>query len=49
LDSPAGYINWAFISISVPNLIVIGGMVLVFALALILPFPHSTSTKSSKR
>lgn len=48
MDSPAGYFNWAFISISVPNLIVIGGMILVFALTLILPFPHSTRGRNTK-
>jgi hypothetical protein len=32
--------HWAFILISVPNLIVIGGMIVLFAIALVAPFPH---------
>lgn len=39
MDSPASYVNLGFISISVPNLLLIGLMVLLFALALVLPFP----------
>lgn len=39
LDSPAKYLNWGPISISVPNLIMIGLTVLLFALALVIPFP----------
>jgi hypothetical protein len=41
VDTPAQYFHWGFILISVPNLIVIGGMVVLFAIALIAPFPHS--------
>jgi hypothetical protein len=41
MDSPASYFHWGFILISVPNLIVIGGMVVLFAIALVAPFPHS--------
>jgi hypothetical protein len=40
VDTPASYFHWGFILISVPNLIVIGGMVVLFAIALIAPFPH---------
>jgi hypothetical protein len=40
VDTPAQYFRWGFILISVPNLIVIGGMVVLFAIALIAPFPH---------
>ena len=40
MDTPAQYFHWGFILISVPNLIVIGGMVVLFAIALIAPFPH---------
>lgn len=42
MDSPAGYLNWWFIQISIPNLLVIVGMVVVFILALVAPFPHAT-------
>ncbi len=34
------YIQWWFIQISVPNLIVIVLMIAVFVLALVLPFPR---------
>lgn len=40
MDSPATYLHWGFILISFPNLIVIGGMVVLFAIALVAPFPH---------
>jgi hypothetical protein len=41
MDSPATYVHWGFILISVPNLLVIGGMVVLFAIALVVPFPHA--------
>ncbi len=40
MNAPAPYIHWGFILISLPNLVVILVMLLVFALALIAPFPH---------
>ncbi len=43
MDSPANYFNWGFVSISLPNLLLMGLMVLVFALAVILPFPFTHS------
>jgi hypothetical protein len=42
VDTPAQYFHWGFILISVPNLIVIGGMIVLFAIALIAPFPHGS-------
>jgi hypothetical protein len=39
LNTPATYLNWNFILVSVPNLIVIAGMIVIFILALIVPFP----------
>ena len=39
MDAPAAYLNWNFILISIPNVIVIVGMVVVFIVALIAPFP----------
>jgi hypothetical protein len=43
LDKPGHFVHWHFIQISVANLIVIGSMVVVFLLALALPFPsHRT-------
>ena len=40
MDSPATYLHWGFIYISWPNLLVILGMIVLFAVALIVPFPH---------
>jgi hypothetical protein len=40
MDQPAGYLHWGFILISWPNLILIGLMLVLFALALVLPFPE---------
>ena len=50
MDQPAGYLHWGFILISWPNLLVIGLMVVLFALALILPFPgHGPSIGEEKK
>ena len=38
MDSPAGYLHLGFIVISYPNLVVIGGMILLFGIALLAPF-----------
>jgi hypothetical protein len=40
MDQPATYLHWGVIQISVGNLIVIGLMILVFVLALVVPFPR---------
>ena len=40
MDSPATYFHWGFILISMPNLLVIAGMVVLFAIALVAAFPH---------
>ena len=45
LDHPANFFNWGFISISVPNLIMIGIIFVLFALALVLPFPSHDKSK----
>jgi hypothetical protein len=39
MDTPAGYLHWGFILISIPNLVVIGLMIVLFALALVVPLP----------
>ncbi len=43
MDQVPSYIQWGILQISVPNLIVIGLMVLVFALALVIPYAHVRS------
>lgn len=40
MDSPASYLDWGFIHISIPNFAVILGMIVLFAVALVAPFPH---------
>lgn len=40
MDSPTNYFHWGFILISLPNLLVIAGMIVLFAVALVAPFPH---------
>ena len=40
MDSPASYLNLGFISISYSNLVLIGIMIVLFALALVMPFGH---------
>jgi hypothetical protein len=39
MDQPAGYLHVGFILISYPNLILIGIMLVLFAAALVIPFP----------
>ncbi|MHB8451888.1 MAG: hypothetical protein ACYDAQ_15790 [Mycobacteriales bacterium] len=40
LSRPGTYLHWHFLLISIANLGVILGMLALFALALLLPFPH---------
>jgi hypothetical protein len=42
VDSPATYLSWGFILISIPNLLMIVGMILLFIVALVAPFPHGS-------
>ena len=46
LNHPAGYAHWGFFQMSVPNLVVIGLMIIVFAAAIALPFPGSRRRRS---
>ena len=39
MDTPATYVQLGFLVISVPNLLVILGMVVLFIAALVAPFP----------
>ena len=39
MNSPGTYLNWSFITISEANLVLIAVMVVIFGLALLLPFP----------
>lgn len=42
MDAPANYLHWGFVLISVPNALLILGMVVIFVLALVAPFPHGS-------
>jgi hypothetical protein len=41
LNGRAHIVHWHFIQLSVSNIVVIGVMLVVFALAILLPFPGS--------
>lgn len=40
MNAPAAVLHWGLLLITVPNLIVIGAIIVLFAAALVLPFPH---------
>jgi hypothetical protein len=44
LNHRAGFVHWHFIQLSVPNLIVIAVMLVVFAVAILAPFPGQHRT-----
>ena len=39
LDPPGRYLHWSIFTVSVANLVLIAVMVVIFGLALLLPFP----------
>ena len=45
MNGSANYLEWGWLSISVPNLIVILVMILLFALAIVLPFPKDRQNR----
>ncbi len=45
MDQPAPYVHWGFILISLPNLVLIGVMLLLFIVALVAPFPGHRSSR----
>jgi hypothetical protein len=48
LNHPAHYVHWHFIDVSVSNIIVIALMLVVFAVAILAPFPgHRTKDSAS--
>lgn len=49
MDTPARILQWGFIQLSVPNLIVIGLMIAIFVLALVLPFPGHGDKEDGSR
>ncbi|MGA7989784.1 MAG: hypothetical protein WCB51_15450 [Candidatus Dormiibacterota bacterium] len=49
MDAPAPYFHWGFILISLPNLVLIGVMVLLFIVALVAPFPAHGTKEEGRR
>ena len=50
LNHPAHVVSWHFISLSVPNLLAIAAMFVVFGLAIVLPFPgHRRRASGSEK
>ncbi len=39
LDQPGTYLHWSIFTVSLANLVLIAVMVVIFGLALVLPFP----------
>ncbi|MGN6373132.1 MAG: hypothetical protein ACTHM1_09095 [Solirubrobacteraceae bacterium] len=48
LNHPAHTVDWHFIHLSVANVVVIGVMLAVFALAILLPFPGAARRASAR-
>ena len=49
LDHPGKYIHYSILSISLANLLIIAMMILIFGLAIILPFPKSKKIDSKSK
>jgi hypothetical protein len=49
LNHPAHTVDWHFIHLSVANVVVIGVMLVVFALAIALPFPGAARRADARR
>jgi len=48
LNHPAHTVDWHFIHLSVANVVVIGLMLVVFALAIVLPFPGAAKRERER-
>jgi len=48
LNHPAHVVEWHFIQLSVANIVVIGLMILVFVLAIVLPFPGAARRRDGE-
>ena len=49
MDNPAQYLHLGFIVISLPNLALIAAMVLLFVVAIVVPFPHEGGRRGGGR
>jgi Cytochrome b(N-terminal)/b6/petB len=47
LNRPGHYLNWSIFTVSVANLVLIAVMVVIFGVALLLPFPHRKDEETS--
>jgi hypothetical protein len=48
LNDPAHVVHWHFFQMSVSNIVVIVAMLVVFVLAIVLPFPGSTRRQAAR-
>lgn len=48
LNNPAHVVHWHFIQLSVSNLVVIAVMLVVFVLAIVLPFPGAARRREAR-
>jgi hypothetical protein len=48
LNHPSHVVHWHFIELSVSNIVVIGLMLVVFAAAILAPFPGAARRKESR-
>ncbi len=48
MDTPATYLAWNFILISIPNLLMIAAMIVLFVIALLAPFPSDAEAVESE-
>jgi hypothetical protein len=49
LNHPAHTVDWNFIHLSVANVVIIGLMLVVFFLAILLPFPGAAARRAARR
>jgi hypothetical protein len=47
LNHPAHFVHWHFFQMSVPNIVVIAAVLVVFVLAIVLPFPGAARRRGS--
>jgi len=48
LNHPAHTVDWSFVHLSVANVVVIAVMLIVFVLAVVLPFPGAASRQAAR-
>ncbi len=49
MNSPGSFVHWSISDISLANLVLIAVMVLIFGLALLLPFRGNTAWRPARR